>query len=103
MCFFMPQVQATACLKIGPTDEPGNGRDRHPCLPRKAAHISFCPFLTVGFEGKKSMFVLSLRSGDKPQESVLQVALMLFVTALWAYPFSQWGGSFTAFFGVSLV
>lgn len=61
--------------------------DRHPfCLPRKAAHISFCPFLTVGFEGKK-INVCALRSGDKPQESVLQVALMLFVTALSAYPF----------------
>ena len=61
-------------------------KDRHPfCLPRKAAHNSFCPFLTELGLGEK-INVCALRSVDKPQESALQVALMLFVTALSAYP-----------------
>ena len=34
----------------------------------------------------KKINVCALRSVDKPQESALQVALMLFVTALSAYP-----------------
>ena len=54
-------MQATACLQIGPTDEPVmEEKDRHPfCLPRKAAHNSFCPFLTeLALGKKKSVFVL---------------------------------------------
>ena len=56
-----PQVQATACLQTGPTDElVMEEKDRHPfCLPRKAAHNSFCPFLTeLALGKKKSVFVL---------------------------------------------
>ena len=80
-------MQATASLQTGPTDEPVmQEKEAHPfCLPRKAAHNSFCLFLTVGF-GEKNQCLCS-KWGDKPQESVLQVALMLSVTALSAYPF----------------
>ena len=62
-------MQATDCLQIGPTDEPVmEEKDRHPfCLPRKAAHNSFCPFLTELALGKKKISVCALRVERNPK------------------------------------
>lgn len=86
-------MQATACLKIGPTDEPVMEEDRHPfCLPRKAARISFCPFLTVGFEGKNQC--LCSKEWRQTPRVCAPSSSNAFCYSPLCLSFSQWGGSF---------